>query len=74
MNTNFIFFGVCLFGGMLIGALLCYGLLKDAANHAVEDIIEENYELKKSNARLVATLNRVMPDKSLWGFTKGGKV
>lgn len=73
MYTNFVFFGVCLFGGMIIGALLCYGLLKDAANHAVEDIIEENYQLRKMNARLQATLRRVVPDQSLWGFTKGDK-
>lgn len=73
METNFIFFGICLFGGMVIGALLCYGLLKDAAYNAVEDVIEENYQLKKLNSRLQATLRRVVPDQSLWGFTKGAE-
>lgn len=74
MDTNFIFFGICLFGGMVIGALLTYGAISDAFNEHMDKVFEQNNYLIRENNRLKATLARLVPDKSLWGFTKGDRV
>lgn len=73
METNFIFFGICLFGGMVIGALLTYGCISDAFNEHMDKVFEQNNNLILENKRLRATLRRVIPDQSLWGFTKGAE-
>lgn len=74
MNTNFIFFGICILGGMLLGILLTYGCISDAFDEHMDKVFEQNKLLIIENKRLKATLRRVIPDQSLWGFTKGGKV
>lgn len=71
---NFVFFGICFFGGFVLGGLIVYGILLDIFDEHFDECRQDMKKLIAENRRLKAVLSKFVPDNSIWGFTKGDKV